>query len=148
MKPRPAILFTLCYGAGLATGLLHFGARVGALVLLGAAVRKPAAACRCSSPPRRRWAAPSGELAWVAERDRCAARLLPGRVRLAIRLAEPVAVEGGRRAGEPVARRLHRRGRRAWPAGVPVAAGHTSKVEARAGCRDPGPRGGRVACWW
>ena len=36
MTPRPALLFTLCYGAGLATGLLHFGGPLGVIVLLGA----------------------------------------------------------------------------------------------------------------
>ncbi|HEX7786731.1 MAG TPA: hypothetical protein VF653_10965, partial [Methylomirabilota bacterium] len=29
MRPRPAILFTAAYGAGLATGLLHFGGPLG-----------------------------------------------------------------------------------------------------------------------
>ena len=38
MKPRPPLLFTLAYGAGLATGLWHFGTPLVALPLLGAAL--------------------------------------------------------------------------------------------------------------
>ena len=37
MTPRPALLVTLTYGAGLATGLLHFGAPVSALAVVAVA---------------------------------------------------------------------------------------------------------------
>ena len=38
MRPRPALLFTLAYGAGLATGLLRFGNPIGVLLLLLAVI--------------------------------------------------------------------------------------------------------------
>src|SRR5204862_83449 len=33
VRPRPPLLFTFCYGAGLATGLLRFGTPFGALLI-------------------------------------------------------------------------------------------------------------------
>jgi competence protein ComEC len=133
VTPRPAILLTLAYGAGLTTGLLRFGGPAGAALVLVSIVAWAAV---------RRWPVPlllaaaallgrgSGELAWVAEAGTCAARLPAGSLRLAVRLREPAPLEGGRldvtlvRAGcrGTVAAR--------WPANDARPAGITAKVEA------------------
>ncbi len=130
VTPRPALYFTLGFGAGLATGLLHFWSPVCALLLLGAAV-----AVRRPLPLLLAWAVvlgrAGGELARVADRDRCAARLAPGRVRLTVRLAEPAAIEGGRVQVEPVRAGCEGEIAANWPAGVPGAAGRSSRVEGR-----------------
>ena len=130
MKPRPALLFTLCYGAGLATGLLHFGTPLGAILVLGAAIahRRPLPLLLAAATTLGR---AGGELAGLAERDRCAARLEAGRVRLRVRVEEPVAVEGGRVQVRPVNARCTGELAARWPAGVPMAAGRTSRVEGR-----------------
>ena len=130
MKPRPALLFTLCYGAGLATGLLHFGTPVGVILLFGAAIAggRPLPLLLAAAGTLGR---ASGELARVAERDRCAARLEAGRARLTVRLAEPEAIEGGRMQVQPVNARCTGEVAARWPAGVPAAAGLTSRVEGR-----------------
>jgi competence protein ComEC len=130
VTPRPALLFTLCYGAGLATGLLHFGGLLGTILL-------PAAAMVAGRSRALLLAAGvllgrgSGELARIAERDRCAARLEAGRVRLTVRLAEPVTAEGGRVQVEPVGAECAGALDARWPSGVPVAAGYHSRVEGR-----------------
>ena len=101
MRSRPALWFTLCYGAGLATGLLRFGSPAGAFVILGAAAaaRHPAAVLLAAGAALGR---SSGELARLVEAGRCASRLPTGRVRLTVRLLEPVEREGGRTQVEPV----------------------------------------------
>lgn len=128
MTPRPALLFTLCYGAGLATGLLRFGTPLAAIPILGAAVLGgrplPVLLAAAASLGRA-----SGELARVAESERCPARLRAGRLRLTVRLAEPVAVEGGRVQVEPVGAGCTGGVAARWPAGAAVAAGVTSRVE-------------------
>lgn len=89
---RPAYLLLACYGAGLATGLLHFGAPVGvAGALVGAA-----AWCLWR---RAAWAvwplvalagALSAQLALRADASSCARWLPPGAIDLRVRLVEPV----------------------------------------------------------
>ena len=129
MKLRPPLLFTLCYGAGLATGLWHFGSPLGAIAVLGGAVVNgrplPILLAVAASLGRA-----SGELAWVAERSRCAARLPPRRMRLTVRLTEPVTAEGGRVQVEPVGAGCTGGVSARWPSGTAVAAGPTTLVEA------------------
>ena len=72
----------------------------------------------------------SGELALTADRDRCAARLPPGRVRLRVRLTEPVDAVGGRVQVAPLAARCTGEVAARWPAGTAVDAGLDSRVEA------------------
>lgn len=128
MRSRPALLFTLCYGAGLATGLLRFGSPLGAVGILGAALAAghplPVLLAAAASLGRA-----SGELAWVAERDRCATRLRPGRVRLTVRLDEPVLAGGGAVQLHPVGAGCTGEVAGRWPGGTPVAAGYTSRVD-------------------
>jgi competence protein ComEC len=139
MRSRPALLFTLCYGAGLATGLLRFGGPAGALAVLGAAAasRQPAAVLLSAAATLGRL---SGGLAWEAEAGRCASRLPAGRVRLTVRLLEPAASEGGRTQVAPVGAGCAGDVGARWPAGVPMAAGYTSRVEGTWVPR-PGPAG-------
>ncbi len=132
MTPRPAILLTLAYGAGLATGLLHFGAPVGALLVLVAAAGI-AAALGGVLPFLLLVAATvgraSGELAWVVDAGSCAARLPAGRVRLVVRLHEPVPLEGGRLEVTPIGAGCSGAVAARWPAGDPRPAGVTSRIE-------------------
>jgi competence protein ComEC len=82
----------------------------------------------------------SGELAWITERGRCAARLPAGRLRLLVRLDEPVGGAGGRVQVAPVQAGCHGSLSARWPAGVPVEAGLTARIEATWIPR-PGPAG-------
>ncbi len=93
MRPRPAILIPLGYGAGLATGLLRFSGPAGAIsVLLMLATRRtrPLAAvvAGCGA-----LGAAAGGLARAADGHACAAQLNAGPLSLVVRAAEPV--EGG-----------------------------------------------------
>ncbi|HET9040350.1 MAG TPA: DNA internalization-related competence protein ComEC/Rec2 [Gemmatimonadales bacterium] len=133
MTPRPAILFTLAYGAGLATGLLRFGGPVGGVVILGGALAA-AAAARHSLLTLLAAAAlvgrGSAELAWAADAGSCAARLPAGRLVLMVRLREPAPVEGGRLEVTPVGTGCVGAVGARWPAGDPRPAGTTSRAEA------------------
>jgi competence protein ComEC len=132
VTPRPAILLTLAYGAGLATGLLRFGAPVGALLVLAAtagvaaAVRRPLACLLVVAAALGRG---SAELAWVVDAGSCAARLPAGRVRLAVLLHEPVPLEGGRLEVTPIGAGCAGSVAARWPAGDPRLAGVTSRIE-------------------
>ncbi|HZA91667.1 MAG TPA: hypothetical protein VE420_03485, partial [Gemmatimonadales bacterium] len=102
MRLRAPILFTLAYGAGLATGLLHFEAVIGGgLVML-------LAGWRCWKPLLTLLAAAvllgntSGRLAWVAEATRCVTRLPPGGLSMSVTLIEPVDSSGGRTSVHPL----------------------------------------------
>ncbi len=141
MRSRPALLFTLCYGAGLATGLLRFGGPAGTLAVLGAAAatRQPAAVLFGAAATLGRL---SGELARKAEAGRCTSRLPAGRVRLTVRVLEPVEAEGGRVQVAPVGAGCGGEVGARWPAGGPIAAGYTSRIEGTWVPR-PGP-GGRA----
>jgi competence protein ComEC len=102
MRARHPVLFTAAYGAGLATGLLHF---VGPLPVIGIAGILVLAA-RYSLISLLSTAAILGSLsAHIAvkqERGSCAVRLPEGRLRLAVRLLDPVDSAGGRVELEPI----------------------------------------------
>ncbi|HZA97919.1 MAG TPA: ComEC/Rec2 family competence protein, partial [Gemmatimonadales bacterium] len=92
---RPPVLFTAAYGAGLATGLLHFGdptrvTLVGVVVTLG--VRRPLTTLLAAAILLGRL---SAELAWTHETSSCRARLPAGRIQTRIRLLEPSSSGGG-----------------------------------------------------
>ena len=133
MTPRPAILLTLAYGAGLATGLLHFGDPAPAFLVLGsvtvwaAACRRPLTLLLAVATVLGRG---SAELAWVVDAGTCAARLPPGRVTLTVRLHEPATPEGGRLEVAPVNSGCHGAVAARWPRGDPRPAGIASRVEA------------------
>jgi competence protein ComEC len=133
VTPRPALLLTLAYGAGLATGLLRFGDPVPALLVLAstvawaAVIRRPLQVLLAVATTLGRG---SGELAWVAEAGTCAARLPAGRISLAVRLREPAPPEGGRLEVAPVTAACRGTVAARWPRGDPRPAGITTRVEA------------------
>jgi competence protein ComEC len=139
VRPRPALLFSLCYGAGLTTGLLHFGSPLGAVLVLAAclAAKRPLPLLLAAGATLGR---ASGELAWMAEATSCASRLPPGRMTLTVRLVEPASVEGGRVQVVPLGARCSGEVAARWPAGTPADAGLESKVDA-AWIPRPGPAG-------
>jgi competence protein ComEC len=123
MRLRPAILFTAVYGAGLATGLLHFGGPMGVVAVALAAAcltRKPFLTFLAAAALLGRL---SGELAWLREQDQCAARLPAGRLLLSARLLEPADSTGGRLALQPVRAGCSGPVSSRWPAGRPLDAG-------------------------
>ena len=128
MRPRPAILFTTAYGAGLATGLLHFGAPLVVVLVTAVAavlVRRPWATLLISAALLGRL---SGELAWLREAQACAARLPAARLRLFVRLVEPADSTGGLVAVQPVHAGCGGPVSGRWPAGRPMDAGRIVQV--------------------
>jgi len=124
------MLLTLAYGAGLAAGLLRFGAPLGtAMILAGPAMSGgPVAALLSTGVMLGRV---SAELAWLIERSRCTGRLPAHQLRLRLRLVEPVGAEGGRVFVQPIAAGCSGVVSASWPAGQPIAAGFDAQVEGR-----------------
>ncbi len=129
MKPRPPILFTAAYGAGLATGLLHFGGPLGvagvtlALTLCG----RPVALVTAGAAVTGRI---QGELVRAGDHRHCGAGWPDGRVRVRVRVREPVDSSGGPVTLRPLAGCGGTVGAR-WPAGLPVEAGAEALVTGR-----------------
>lgn len=143
MRARPSILFTSAYGAGLATGLLHFGGPFSVLALLVgllALPRIPLAGLLAAGGLLGRL---SGELAWLRDAGQCATRLPSGRFRISLRLLEPSDSAGGRLHAQPLGAFCHSPVTVRWPSDQPVEAGRTAETEARWIPR-PGP-GGRAS---
>jgi competence protein ComEC len=139
MRWRPSILLTIAYGAGLATGLLHFGGPIGvAGVALGAtALGRPLTALLGSGALLGRM---SAEIALAVEKQRCNARLPAGRIRLRVRVLEPVDSIGGQLQLQPLRAGCDGPIPARWPAGRPTPAGIEARVLARWISR-PGPGG-------
>jgi len=130
VKLRPAILFTTAYGAGLATGLLHFGAPLGVVgVALAAAffAQRPLVTLLTAAALLGRL---SGEITWLAEAESCAARLPTGRLSLSIRLLEPADSSGGRLYVQPLGACRGPVSAR-WPENRALSAGLTVSAVAR-----------------
>jgi competence protein ComEC len=116
-------MLTLAYGAGLATGLLRIGTPLGMAGLLAWTPRAgtlPGLVAAGAMLGRV-----GGEVAWLAERRSCAARLPEARVRLRVRLREPVAPEGGRVAVEPIGAGCRGSISASWPPRRALPAGRT-----------------------
>ena len=131
MRARPPILFTAVYGAGLATGLLHFGGLFGVVgVTLTATMlhRRPLATLFASAFLLGRL---SGEMAWRHERNSCAARLPAGLLQLSVRLLEPADSAGGVLAVQPMGTRCNGPVLARWPAGHRIDAGLVAQLTAR-----------------
>ncbi len=73
----------------------------------------------------------SGELAWLAEANRCAARLPENRLRLSVRLLEPTDSAGGRLPVQPIGVGCSGPVTARWPAGESLAAGLVAEVTGR-----------------
>ena len=129
MKPRSSILLTACYGAGLATGLLHFGGPLGvsAVSTALALTRHPTALVGVGAVLVGRVHA---ELALSADPQRCGAGWVAGTLRLRVRVLEPVSADGGVTTLRPL---VSCRGviSSRWPAGAAARAGDESEVEGR-----------------
>ena len=132
MRMRPAILFTTAYGAGLATGLLHFGGPIGVVVVTLAVallarhpLLSPLLSFLTAAALLGRL---SGELAWLREAGQCAARLPAGRLALFVRLLEPADSTGGLLALQPLRAGCSGPVFSRWPSGYPVAAGLAVEV--------------------
>jgi competence protein ComEC len=125
------VLFVVAYGAGLATGLLHFGAPVGVTAVVLAAgllVRHPLAALLGPAIVLGRL---SGEIARIREAGTCAARLRAGVLHLSVRLLEPADSAGGRLEVQPLRTGCHTAVSARWPAGRRAAGGVVAQVSAR-----------------
>jgi competence protein ComEC len=130
MRLRAPILFTLAYGAGLATGLLHLEATIGGAVvalLAGFASHRHMITLLASTLLLGHV---SGRIAWLAEADRCVMRLPSGTASMAVALLEPVDSSGGRILVHPL---IGCNGGvvAMWPAHYPVDAGLNVQVVAR-----------------
>ncbi|HEY7503082.1 MAG TPA: DNA internalization-related competence protein ComEC/Rec2 [Gemmatimonadales bacterium] len=124
--PRPTILLTAAYWAGLATGLLHWGAPTAALLVavgLGVIARPLGFVLGGGLLAGRL----GGELASALDRERCAAALPAGRLRVRVRVLEPLDPAGGRVTLAPLA---DCRGEVAarWPRERPAGAGSMADV--------------------
>lgn len=130
MRLRPPLLFTAGYGAGLATGLLHFGAPVGVGI----------AACLLGLLRQCRWATLIGaavlfgrinaEIAWLRASVSCAARLPAGHIRLSVRLLEPADTSGGVIAVQPLSAGCGDPVMARWRVLRPIKAGLTVRITA------------------
>lgn len=139
MRLRPPILVTLAYGAGLATGLAHFGDTASAIACLVAVLarRTPLAMVLATALVFGRV---SAEVAWWRESDRCAARLPSAEFRVTVRTLEPADSVGGPIAVQPMRAGCADPVTARWPRRRAVEAGREVDVVARWVPR-PGPLG-------
>ena len=131
MSLRPAILFTMVYGAGLTTGLLHFGAPFSvAAVTVGVAWfrRAPLVSLLAAAGLLGRF---SGEIAWLREAEQCTARLPAAQLRISLRLLEPSDSSGGRLKVQPLGAFCSSPVTAHWPSDRPAEAGRTTEAVAR-----------------
>ena len=132
MNARPPLLFVASFGAGLATGLLHFGAPLGAtaaLIALAAAAGGRALAGLAAAAALL--GALHGEIARAQDRLSCAARLPPGDLGLAVRLLEPVPPAGGLVEVRPLGAACIGAVVARWPSRAEAPAGVEARIRAR-----------------
>lgn len=100
MIPPPVILVVSCFGAGLATGLSHFWALAGGMMVagIGAMVLRRNVAVFVVTAAI---GVGVGAVARHREDEGCAAQLPAGRMRLDVLLLEPLTEAGGIAAVEP-----------------------------------------------
>jgi competence protein ComEC len=131
MKPSEPILLVAAFGAGLATGLAHFQAPlVATAVVLAWLVWHRAEGLVPLLVAATLLGGLEASLAWRLERDTCASALPAARIRLRVRLADPVDREGGLVDVTPLAACSGTVTAR-WPPGSAAAAGTTAQVVAR-----------------
>jgi competence protein ComEC len=131
VRLRPPILCTAAYGAGLATGLLHFGASYGVIavvLVVGVLSRHSLALFLCAGLCLGRL---SGDIASLQQQSSCAARLPAGRLRLGLRLLEPVLSSGARVEVRPLAAGCAGTLSAKWEAPDARGAGAMLEVDAR-----------------
>jgi competence protein ComEC len=131
LRARPPLLFTVAYGAGLATGILRFG---DPLIVLGITV---AAAALIARPFATLLATAvilgslSARIAWLHEAHSCASRLPSGRMQLLVRLVDPSDPLGGRVDVRPLGAGCRGTVAGRWPAGQNEMAGTVFQVTAK-----------------
>ncbi len=131
VKPRPVIVLASSYGAGLATGLLHFGVPVGvSLVLVAVICWRPFALAHVLVAGFLLGQL-SGSVASARARNHCAALLPAGEIELRVRLLEPARRLGGPTEVRPIVSRCHGAVRARWPSGEVAEAGREATVRAR-----------------
>ncbi len=131
MMRRPIVPVVVCFGAGLATGLLRFSAPAMAYLVLAAVV----------VAGRRSWigwlgaVALTGRLLGVAlshaEEEQCSARLPEARMEIAARVLEPVDSVGGMTRLAPRGAGCRGSTPARWPRARPVGAGSDVRVVGR-----------------
>ena len=129
MIPPPAVLLVLSFGAGLATGLLHFQARACAVLVAGTLV----VVARRMAPVWPMAVAAGLAIGLVTRHGQdagCAARLPAGRIALDILLLEPVTDDGGIAGVEPVEAGCRGPVAARIPRGTPFEAGQRLRVDA------------------
>jgi competence protein ComEC len=131
----------MAYGAGLMTGLLHFGGPVGvtAVLLLPSLLGRATLTTVVAAAVLGRTGA---EIALASERSACTVRLPPDRMNLSLVLLEPADSGGGKIAVRPVRAGCAGPVVARWPANRPVGAGYEAHATGRWLPR-PGP-GGRA----
>ncbi len=129
MMPAAALLVPISYGAGLATGLLHFGAPAGVVAVLALAVLRRNAAVSLALGALLLGLG-AAALARAADRERCAAMLPERSGWLVVRLRDPAAGRGLARASLPEHACRGSIDLR-WNAGQELPAGSTVRVRGR-----------------
>ena len=102
MRLRAPILFTTAFGAGLATGLLHFQATIGgalAMLVAGWFGRRPLVSLLAFALLLGNI---SGRIASLAEGRQCVTRLPSGGLSMSVTMVEPVDSLGGRTSVHPL----------------------------------------------
>ncbi|HEX9754241.1 MAG TPA: DNA internalization-related competence protein ComEC/Rec2 [Gemmatimonadales bacterium] len=127
MRPRPVILFTLAFGAGLATGLARFPGPPAVAALTGLAVALGGDAALV--PLGGVLGFIHGAVARRAAATTCAARLSTGRVRLRVRLLEPG--RPGLVEAEPIGAGCRGAILIRWPESRPRGAGSRVEIEGK-----------------
>jgi competence protein ComEC len=128
---RLPILFAASFGAGLATGLLHFWTPLGAAAVLAAlalAVRRPVAHLHLAAAAM---GAAHAQVALQRDAESCTARLPPAEVRLAVRLEEPTDPAGGTLQVRPLVANCRGAVRARWPRGAAWPAGAVASISGR-----------------
>jgi competence protein ComEC len=122
--------FTAAYGAGLATGLLHFGSPLGvaAFAVALALTGRPLLLLLGSAVSVGRL---SGEIARVLDGQSCTVRFHQGTLRFRARVLEPVGDEGGRIPLRPITAECRGSVMARWPRRHAVAAGTEATIEGR-----------------
>jgi competence protein ComEC len=136
VSARPPILFTAAFGAGLATGLLHFVAPLGAaavLTVMALVWRRQALLGLCLGAAAL--GALHALLALRTEDRTCRARLPPAELRLRVALEEPADSAGGPLLVRPQGAGCTGPVRARWPRGAAHPAGTVLAVTGRWGAR-------------
>ncbi|HSE68491.1 MAG TPA: hypothetical protein VLB12_15985, partial [Gemmatimonadales bacterium] len=130
MRPRPVILLTVAYGAGLATGLARFVDpwTLIPLLIVGVIGRRTLSGFVCLGAAL---GCAAGALAKWEDGLSCSARLPSVAVSLTVVLEEPVSESGGVGLSSPVGAGCHGVVAVRWPVGSAARAGSRLRITGR-----------------